>query len=119
MLVVPSNKEGTGFLNYCYDKKICAGYITEKEFNALVLCCSRIAATSYSRKQILDRQKTTQKMYWYISLSTLTAMAGIAFLTFSAIESFPVLDVFASIFLFPSIIAVFGINIYTWKKSLP
>ena len=56
---------------------------------------------------------------WYISLSTVTAIAGIIFLTISATESFPVFDIFASIFLFPSIIAVFGINIYTWKKGLP
>ena len=58
-------------------------------------------------------------MMWYISLSSVTAVAGIVFLTLSAINSFPALDILASIFLFPSIIAVFGINIYTWKKGLP
>ena len=50
MVIVPSNKEGTGFLNHCYDKKYLRGYITEKEFNAIILICSRIAAKTYSRK---------------------------------------------------------------------
>ena len=50
MVIVPSNKEGTGFLNHCYDKQYLKGYITEKEFNAIILICSRIAAKTYSRK---------------------------------------------------------------------
>ena len=48
MVIVPSNKEGTGFLNHCYDKTFLHGVITEKEFNAIVLICSRIAARAYS-----------------------------------------------------------------------
>ena len=48
MVIVPSNKEGTGFLNHCYDKQFLNGFITEKEFNAIVLICSRIAAKAYS-----------------------------------------------------------------------
>jgi hypothetical protein len=55
MVIIPSNKEGTGFLNHCYDKKFLHGVITEKEFNAIVLICSRIAARAYSQKQIIDR----------------------------------------------------------------
>ena len=48
MVIVPSNKEGTGFLNHCYDKQYLKGFITEKEFNAIILICSRIAARAYS-----------------------------------------------------------------------
>ena len=59
MVIVPSNKEGTGFLNHCYDKEFLTGFITEKEFNAIILICSRIAAKAYSQKQIIDRQKTS------------------------------------------------------------
>jgi len=50
MCIVPSNKEGTGFLNHCYDKQYLVGFITEKEFNAIILICSRIAARAYSQK---------------------------------------------------------------------
>ena len=55
MVIVPSNKEGTGFLNHCYDKQYLSGFISEKEFNATILICSRIAAKAYSNKQIIDR----------------------------------------------------------------
>jgi hypothetical protein len=48
MVIVPSNKEGTGFLNHCYDKDYLTGIITEKEFNAIIVICSRIAAKAYS-----------------------------------------------------------------------
>jgi len=117
MIIVPSNKEGTGFLNHCYDKQYLTGFITEKEFNAIILICSRIAARAYSQKQIIDRQKTSKKMIFYISLSTFIAFIGIVLLTFSAIYSSIAIDYFASILLAPAIAMVFAINIYTWKKG--
>lgn len=119
MVIIPSNKEGTGFLNHCYDKQYLQGFITEKEFNAIILICSRIAARAYSQKQIIDRQKTSQKIIFYISLSTFIAFMGIVLLTISAIYNSVIIDYIASILLAPSIFMVFGINIYTWKKGKP
>lgn len=119
MVIVPSNKEGTGFLNHCYDKKYLHGVLTEKEFNAIILICSRISARAYSQKQIIDRQKTSDKMLMFIGLSTLIAFIGIALLTISAIYNSLIIDYFASILLAPSILMVFGINIYTWRKGQP
>ena len=119
MVIVPSNKEGTGFLNYCYEKKYLYGFITEKEFNAIILICSRIAARSYSNKQIIDRQKTSDKMLLFIGLSTFIAFMGILLLTFSAVYNSSIIDYFASILLAPAILMVLGINIYTWKKGQP
>jgi len=119
MVIVPSNKEGTGFLNHCYDKKYLHGVLTEKEFNAIVLICSRITARAYSQKQIIDRQKTSDKMLMFIGLSTLIAFIGIVMLTFSAIYNSLIIDYFASILLAPAILMVFGINIYTWRKGQP
>ena len=55
LVIVPSNKEGTGFLNHCYDKELLSGFITAKEFNAVVLVASRIAAQAYSQKHIADK----------------------------------------------------------------
>ena len=55
MVIVPSNKEGTGFLNHCYEPKFFKGFISEMEFNVIVLVCSRVAARSYSQKQVIDR----------------------------------------------------------------
>ena len=50
MVIVPSNKEGTGFLNHCYDAQFLTGFISEMEFNAIVLIASRIATRVYSEK---------------------------------------------------------------------
>ena len=119
MVIVPSNKEGTGFLNHCYDKKYLIGFITEKEFNAIILICSRIAARAYSNKQIIDRQKTSDKMLLFIGLSTFIAFLGIVLLTLSAVYNSKFIDYFASILLAPAILMVLGINIYTWKKGQP
>jgi len=56
LVIVPSNKEGTGFLNHCYDARYLTDYITEKEFNAIVLITSKLASKCYSRKKILDKK---------------------------------------------------------------
>lgn len=119
MVIVPSNKEGTGFLNHCYDKQYLEGHITVKEFNALIVICSRIAAKAYSQKQIIDRQKTSKDMLFVMGLSTTIAILGIILLMFSAIYNSVIIDYFASILLAPAIMMVFGINIYTWKKGQP
>lgn len=117
MVIVPSNQEGTGFLNHCYDKQYLTGFITEKEFNAIILICSRIAAKAYSNKQIIDRQKISEKMIMIITLSTFIALLGIILLTFSAVYNSLVIDYLASILLAPAILMVFGINLYTWKEG--
>jgi len=117
MVIVPSNKEGTGFLNHCYDAHYLTGIITEKEFNSMIVICSRIAAKTYSSKQIIDRQKTSKEMLFVMGLSTTTAVLGIILLMFSAIYNNVIIDYIASILIAPAIVMVFGINIYTWKKG--
>lgn len=119
MVIIPSNKEGTGFLNHCYDKKYLNGFISEKEFNGIVLICSRIAAKAYSNKQIIDRQKISEQMIMLIGLSISIAIIGLMLLIVSAIYNNNAVDTLASIFLAPAILMVFGINIYTWKKGSP
>lgn len=58
-------------------------------------------------------------MTFYISLSTFFAFMGIMLLTVSAMYSSVIIDYCASILLAPSILMIFGINIYTWKKGKP
>lgn len=36
LIVIPSNKEGTGFLKYCFDERYLKGKITEEEFDHVV-----------------------------------------------------------------------------------
>ena len=58
-------------------------------------------------------------MIWYITISTFIAFLGIILLTLSAMMSSVAMDYMASILLCPSILMVFAINIYTWKKGQP
>lgn len=118
-MIVPSNKEGTGFLNHCYDNDYLSGHITEKEFNAIIVICSRIAAKAYSSKQIIDRQKTSKEMLFIMGLSTTIAILGIVLLMFSAIYNNVIIDYLASFLLAPAILMVFFLNLHTWKKGQP
>ena len=119
LVILPSNKEGTGFLNHCYSKRYLNGFVIEKEFNAIIVICSRIASRAYSNKQIIDRQKTSDKMMLYITIATAISICGITLLTLAAVYNSAFIDYLASFSLAPAIILVLGINIYTWKKAKP
>ena len=119
MVIVPSNKEGTGFLNHCYDENFLSGFISEMEFNAIILICSRIAAKAYSTKNIIDRQSIPERMQLFIGLSALIGLVGILLLYFAASNNSVTLEVIASIILAPSILTIFAINIYVWKRNKP
>jgi hypothetical protein len=56
LIVIPSNKEGTGFLKYCYDERHLKGSITEEEFDTVVENAARISAKAYSKKRIMDKR---------------------------------------------------------------
>jgi uncharacterized integral membrane protein len=56
-------------------------------------------------------------MLCIMGTSTMIALVGIILLMVSATNNNVILDYFASVFLVPAIIMVFGINIYTWKKG--
>lgn len=58
-------------------------------------------------------------MIFYISVSTFIAFIGIIMLISSAAMDSVIMDYLASIFLCCSILMVFAINIYTWKKGQP
>ena len=55
----------------------------------------------------------------YIFISTLIAFVGIMLLTISAVLSSKVMDYIASFLICPSILMVFAINIYTWRRGQP
>ena len=77
LVIVPSNKEGTGFLNHCYDSRNLKEYISEKEFNALVLICSKIAAKAYSKKKLLDKQGIDKSMKFSLIIATVLAIISL------------------------------------------
>ena len=119
VVIVPSNKEGTGFLNHCYHEKYLKGFLSENEFNAIVLICSRIAAKAYSMKQKVDRQEISSNMVLLIGFLTTLSIVGIVLLTFSAIYVSTLTEMIATIMLGVAILAMFILNIYAWKQGDP
>jgi hypothetical protein len=77
LVIVPSNKEGTGFLNYCYDTRYLTEYINENEFNTIVMISSKIAARAYSKKKILDRMGVPRYTKISLLFSTLLAITSL------------------------------------------
>ena len=55
LVVVPSNKEGTGFLKHCYDERYLCDHISEEEFEKVVDLSAKIAAKAFSKKRIMDQ----------------------------------------------------------------
>lgn len=56
LIVIPSNKEGTGFLKYCFDERHLKGSITEEEFDNVVENSAKLSAKAYSKKRIMDKR---------------------------------------------------------------
>ena len=77
LVIVPSNKEGTGFLNHCFDKKFLKDYISEKEFNAIVIIASKLAAKCYSKKKMLDKAGIDSKMKKILIVSSILAIISL------------------------------------------
>ena len=71
LIVIPSNKEGTGFLKYCYDERYLKSRITEEQFDSVVETCAKIAAKAYSKKRIMDKRGIGRQVCTLISLSTI------------------------------------------------
>jgi hypothetical protein len=44
IVIVPSNKEGTGFLNHCYEEEFLKPHICEEDFNAIIHIASKLTA---------------------------------------------------------------------------
>jgi len=78
LVVVPSNKQGTGFLNHCYDEQYLKGFISETEFNAIVLISSQVASKAYAKKKNLDKRGVDPRMKLALTISTLMAMTSLA-----------------------------------------
>lgn len=49
LIVIPSNKEGTGFLKYCFDERYLKGKVTEAEFDSVIDTAAKISAKAYSK----------------------------------------------------------------------
>ena len=116
LIIVPSNKEGTGFLNHCYDEAFLKDYISEKDFNAIVMISSKMAAKCYSKKKLLDKKGVDKVMKFILTIASLLAMVSL----YTVLEGFvggedQTLLYFSHVLIAPSLISVFVVSIINWK----
>ena len=114
LVVIPSNKEGTGFLNHCYSKEYLKNFLHEEEFNKIVLAASKIAANAYSKKRILDKQGIPKKVKVQMYLASLLAILSMGFVGLSALNKGLFAMVLAQICLAPAMVIVMLISIKNW-----
>ncbi len=103
-------------MNHCYDNRYLKEYISEKEFNALVIICSKIAAKAYSKKKLLDKQGVDKKMKIAMIVATILAIISLV----TVLEGFiggedKILLYISHILIAPSLISVFAVSIVNWR----
>jgi hypothetical protein len=121
LVIVPSNKEGTGFLNHCYDERFLRDYITVKEFNAIVLITSKIAARAYSKKRLLDKKGMGTPIKTMLVVSTLMALCAMITIINSFMDTentSQIMMIMSHVLIAPSLLIVFIVSIYNWKREI-
>jgi K+-sensing histidine kinase KdpD len=119
LVIVPSNKQGTGFLNHCYDEQYLKDHISEREFNAVVMVSSKLASKCYAKKKILDKQGVNPKMKMVLSMATLMAIASL----WTVYESFnngdnKILLYISHALISLSLFSVFISLVYNWMSKV-
>jgi hypothetical protein len=119
LVIVPSNKQGTGFLNHCYDEQYLKDHILEKEFNAIVMVASKIASKCYARKKIMDKRGVDPKMKLILTLATLMAIASLwtVYESFNNGDNRALLYV-SHILISVSLLSVFACLVYNWMSKV-
>lgn len=119
LCIVPSNKQGTGFLNHCYDETYLKDHISEKEFNAVVTIASKLASKCYAKKKILDRRGVDPKMKMVLTIATLMAISSL----WTIYESFCNVDnenlaIVSHVLISVSLVSVFISLIVNWRTKV-
>jgi hypothetical protein len=119
LVIVPSNKQGTGFLNHCYDEQFLKDHINEKEFNAIVMVASKIASKCYARKKILDKRGVDPKMKLILTLATLMAIASLwtVYESFNNGDNRALLYV-SHVLISVSLLSVFACLVFNWMSKV-
>ncbi len=119
LVIVPSNKEGTGFLNHCYDARYLKDFISESQFNSIVLLCSKRASQCYSQKKILDKKGVDRWVKWTLITATLMAMVSI----YTVLDGFlggedSILLYLSHLIIAPSLCLVLIVSSVNWKMPI-
>jgi len=119
LVIVPSNKQGTGFLNHCYDEQYLKDHIKEPEFNAIVMVSSKIASKCYARKKIMDKRGVDPYIKFVLTVATLMAVASL----WTVYESFSngdnkVLLYVSHVLISVSLLSVFICLVVNWMSKV-
>jgi hypothetical protein len=117
LIVIPSNKEGTGFLKYCYDERHLKGIITEEEFDTVVENAARLSAKAYSKKRIMDKRGISKNNWGIMMLSSLLTLGYVLILITAADLEVEILHYLSYIFIIPAIISMFILMVTNWHRN--
>lgn len=117
MMIIPSNKTGTGFLNHCYEPKYLKNHISELEFNSVVLESSRIAANAYSKKRLKDKEGIKPLVRGAFYGAIFNAILSIILLSRAAETKNEFLAQLTHLTIASPIITIFIVIIWNWKKQ--
>lgn len=119
LVIVPSNKQGTGFLNHCYDESYLKEHIDEKEFNAVVTVASKLASKCYAKKKILDKRGVNPKMKFVLTIATLMAIASLwtIYESFNNVDN-KILAYVSHVLISVSLLSVFISLIVNWRTKV-
>jgi hypothetical protein len=120
LVIIPSNKEGTGFLNHCYSKKYLHCFLHEEEFNHIVLSSSKLAANAYSRKRILDKMGIPQKVKVQMNIAVFLAACSLVTILISNQTVKNMRDnalALSQVFLAPTMLIMMLITARNWKEQ--
>lgn len=120
LCIVPSNKEGTGFLNHCYDARFLTDFISEQEFNCIVAISSKICARAYSKKKMMDKLGVPKNTKLALIFSTLLAILSLVTILCSILysEVGKLLLIVSHLLIAPSLMMMFIVVIYNWKREV-
>lgn len=92
LVIIPSNRKGTGFIKTCYDPRL-KGIMTEQEFKFIIEQAAKINAKAYSQKRIGDEARTPKWFVWNLTIAS--AMTCIVFfLLHSYLSELELYDIF-------------------------
>ncbi|CDW90901.1 UNKNOWN [Stylonychia lemnae] len=77
LIIIPSNRKGTGFIKTCYDPRL-KGIMSEQEFKFVIEQAAKINAKAYSEKRIGDAAQTPKWFVWILTISS--SLTGVVML---------------------------------------
>ena len=116
LIVIPSNRKGTGFIKTCYDPRYLPGILTQQEFNFIIEQASIIAYKVYSDKRKDDSGEIPRKIIWMLTLAYFITMVVLALMLTSTNDKSHVLDIIAYSLLGTSLVLAISVMLINFRS---